>query len=110
MATYTATVTLDTPTANKMDGTPLRILTGTVNLNPYSQVRAGFAIAGIVGEFSNGVPRCFASAGDSGFIAQWDMVTQNFKVYDTGASSGAALAEAAEGANCGNFSFIAVGV
>lgn len=107
MATYTSALTLpDTVSKPLIPG--LRILRGSVNINPYSQTRAGFK-TGIAAGFENQAPTVVVALSDQGYTAVYDVTNDNFKVFGTNGAATNPLAEAAEGANVGNFQFIALG-
>src|SRR5258708_4989829 len=107
MAAYTSVLTLPDVTSKPLIP-GLRILRGSININPYSQVRGGFK-TGNAAFFENQAPTVIVAGGDGGAVAIYDGVNDNFKCFVTGAALSGLLVEAAEGANVGNFQYVAIG-
>ena len=81
MATYAATVVLDTPRPARLGNTPMGVLSGSCHVTNYNQTPV--AISAITKAFLPGgkltvVPNGISSGG---FIMAWDAATTAFRAY-----------------------------
>lgn len=79
MAAYAATVTVDTPRANRIGNTPIGIISGSCNLTNYNSTLA--ALTAITGKFSGGLRVCADGISSNGYVIKWDTSGSAFKAY-----------------------------
>lgn len=106
MAAYAATITVDTPRANRIGNTNIGIISGTCNITNYNQTLA--AITAITGKFSGGLRVVAEGASANGYVVTWNVAGSAFKAWKEGDAAGA-LVQVANDVNVGTFNFIAMG-
>lgn len=109
MAAYAATVTLDTPRANRIGNTPFGITMGVCTLSNYNTTQA--EITGITGEFRDGgALRVMCDAVSSnGFVPRWNSTSLAFEAFISDPVDGGVLVEATTDDDVGTFAFVAFG-
>ena len=114
MAAYASTVTLASPKAYRIQGSPFGFLTGRVNLTNYNATTS--EETGITGKFkpmtvgASTFKLILINEGTSsnGYSISFDPVLGKFKAWQQ-ASTGA-MTEAADNTDIGTFEFLGVGI
>jgi hypothetical protein len=94
--------------ALRLGNTPIGILIGTVTVASYDTAHP--ALTALTGKFRT-TTGLTVSAGVSsgGWSISWDAATSSFKAYGSNGAAPAALVEAPNTTNLGNFTFHAIG-
>jgi hypothetical protein len=94
--------------ALRIGNTPLGILIGTVTVAAYDTAHP--ALAALTGKFRSTAGLTVSGGVTSaGWAISWDVATSSFKAYGSNGAAPAALVEAPNGTNIGNFTFHAIG-
>jgi len=104
MAAYASSVILSDAVAQKLAGTPLRVIRGTLTISNYNQVLA--EITGIT-KYFRGAPVVILGGVFSGgnHVGQWDAANKSVKAWVTSTA-----AQVANDVNMGSVQFVAFGV
>ena len=112
MAAYAATVSLADRIGQKLAGTPLRVLRGSVNITNYNPTLA--EITGITQHFRSTPTVILGAVSTNGYACSWIPASKSIKCWEDNENAtylaDQAFGEPAADVNIGSVEFIAIGV